>query len=678
MNTIEAEAPSTEEQLLTAEMITTLARLETNMETRLQPDVFVDQADLQRTEYTLAEGVSLYFRGREELPAHEQDGKVVTAVLSQQERPLHTSGDDFGEWVALQTQGNPTADPFERAVDENADSVTLIALATPEGVIDAAISLCESGLAASDPARIEALKSLKERIAKREIDDEVTNFYDQLYASTTVGLADGMPVEKSKSDQGLVEVALMLAGDSEASQIVAAKTQIRTAYDTATSQEQAEQNGYEATQMREPGEPLTADELEMLAEKHLVLVHTSPIEPMSIDQSGTGMRVMRPRSEFQTRSKDQYLRSTLHWSLNHPVESHLQGNFSSRAYTIIAPMEKVAELNGAPAVLYGVDTYYTTGPGEGMLIPAEATILEVHDNQDSPIIEQAGNTIKVREGALNTKDLQELTDFVVANFSEQLGTSGTDREFVINRFLDQLISDSQLRSVYGERSIDNDNSDMDHVPSRQAWLKQARSFYAFVSPYFENGVLPEYEAGFRQAAQSAFRDALANPGRIEQFPDCAPIITEAIRTTVVKLEISRQGGQVVRSDGMSAYIEDPTFSKEVKLTAEQLGIRQGLHQYQPERSVEQAAFEALNAAITTQTLDDKTRQELAAEQPGAEVPGEMNKNFDWTKYDSSMIWAALARAPQQVRRTVIDAGVLTFGTQNPKQQAFDLRDPNSW
>ncbi len=678
MSTIEAEAPNTQEQIFTPEMIESYARLQSSMEARLKPEVFVDQADLQRTEFSVADGVSLYFRGREELPTHEREGSVVTAVLSQQERPLHTSGDDFGEWVAIQTQGNPTADPFERAVDEDAESVVLIALATPEGVVDTAITLCESGFVASDPARIEALKSLKERIAKREIDDEVINYYDQLYASTTVGFEDGLPTEKGRLEQGLIEVALMLTGDSEASDIVAAKTEIRSAYDAATSQEEAEQYGYESDTIRQPGEQLTPEELEMLAEKHLVLVHTSPVEPMSIDQSGTGMRVMRPRSEFQARSRDQYLRSTLHWSLNHPVESHMQGNFSGREFTIIAPMEKVAELNGAPAVLYGVDTYYTTSPSEGMLIPAEATILDMHNDQDSPIIEQTGNTIKVREGAMNTKDLQELTAFVAANFAEQLADSGADIELIIDRFLEQLTSDSQIRNVYGERSIKSDDGFMDDVPSRQDWLKQARSFYAFISPYLENGELPDYEEDFKKAVQSAFRDALANPGRIEQFPEFAPIMTEAIRTTIVKLEIGRQGGRVVRSDGMSAYIEDPTFSNEVKLAAEQLGVRQGLHQYQPERSVEQAAYEALNAATTTQIVDEKTQEELVAQQPSAEVPEEINKNFDWKLYDSGMIWSALARAPQQVRRTVIDAGMLTFGTKSPKRKHFDPRDLSNW
>src|SRR5262249_36785748 len=127
---------------------------------------------------------------------------------------------------------------------------------------------------------------------------------------------------------------------------------------------------------RQPGEALSTDEIEAIKDKQLVGVHTTFTAPYVMDQK-SGLSIIRSTEGFNRHTPDCSPRSSIRWSLKHPVVSHISGKFGVRGYTIVAPLYGLAAANGAPAVMYGVDSYFTLDPGAGLIIPPEAVTIAI-------------------------------------------------------------------------------------------------------------------------------------------------------------------------------------------------------------------------------------------------------------------------------------------------------------
>jgi hypothetical protein len=73
-------------------------------------------------------------------------------------------------------------------------------------------------------------------------------------------------------------------------------------------------------------------------------------------------------------------RATIHFSLNHPVESHIAGNWEDKKYTVIISLKAVLEANpGALDNLYSVDTYFSPDYESQLILPG-AEVLEGADD----------------------------------------------------------------------------------------------------------------------------------------------------------------------------------------------------------------------------------------------------------------------------------------------------------
>jgi hypothetical protein len=608
-----------------------------------QPQEVVDDQFFVRRQYSLDDGhIKIVFRGREELPVLDAV-EGVTQVLSLEEKPKYTSGDDFGEWAAILTEGDPYGDVFERASrNEESDQVNLIASATPMGLVDCAIKLTEAGIGGGSS---EELNGLKKDLANGTVTDEVIQLYDSIIAATLISKEGSLnrPIPEGSviNEDGLMQVVLAMCGEEAALQIVQTKSQLLAGYDAATLSDAKVRagRGPEDADMKQPGERLSADELEIVRSHGFVAVHTSAVMPYHIAENGEGVSVIRSTAEFGGDGELQFPRSTVHFSLNHAVESHVQGSFDNRPVTVVAPLEKILELNGAPAVLHGVDTYTSSNPGEGVFVPEQSTIIHTTESSNGSFIEQSGNVIEIHANKIDHSALQEYAALI-----KELG--GNAEPFMI---ASQLVgTDVFSPYIWDQDVLRGVAAKEDDVESYKEYLDQAREFMSFVKTHVSSEDPQPTER--QRAVEDSIVEFIKTPGLVDEYPSTHSLLVEAMRRTLVNtLIVQKYGGRVVRSDGMSAYIEDDEFSHAVEETAKAIGVRTGLHQYQSESSLEHASEEALR----------KAESKVA-------VPRELSKrgleaaDFKWEKYDSSMIWSLLSAASPQTRRTAVKLATLTY------------------
>ena len=66
-------------------------------------------------------------------------------------------------------------------------------------------------------------------------------------------------------------------------------------------------------------------------------------------------------------------RNTVHFTLNHVVENHKDGNWDETPYVIFARYNDVVKENGEPVGICLVDTYFSTDIDKGLVLPKEST-----------------------------------------------------------------------------------------------------------------------------------------------------------------------------------------------------------------------------------------------------------------------------------------------------------------
>ena len=111
------------------------------------------------------------------------------------------------------------------------------------------------------------------------------------------------------------------------------------------------------------------DPIEPLHLKELVAVHTTKYMPR--------------KGKIHTRYDATGIpRGTVHFSLNHPVSSHMYGSWDQVPYVIISPLKDTVIANGNPSVLNTVDTIFEPYPEEGVKLPESAVIVRPQEAAD--------------------------------------------------------------------------------------------------------------------------------------------------------------------------------------------------------------------------------------------------------------------------------------------------------
>lgn len=660
-------------------IINELQDLELQFEAQTPPHKVVDNQGFERISYDLSDGVSIIFRGREELPtfkASEGKERVVRGVVGIEERPEHTSNDDYGNWTVHITGGDPYEDVFERASQEGSDHVELIASSSPKGLVSAALKLIELGF--GDHVSKDRLEQMKTALENGAVTDDIIKLYDDIFVASAVDTESlNMLGYTTLSDRpGQIDpnapmiVVRALAGDPTARCFIEKKQAKLATQEAIDEQRQRdyEKRTDEDAELKQPGERLSDEELEILSKAHFVAVHTTEAKPVDLaPESGAGLRVMRPSAEYNKDDPNRSDRASLHWSLNHPVQSHISGNFDGRSYTIVTPLEDLARVNGAPGVLYGVDTYFVANPGEGMILPEQAVVLHTHQESGSAIRKE-GKTIELKVGNYNADDIETLVDHFAGRFLERHKDGGWSEEQA-NYSARKLISDmlaGEPTPVYRDLEkltyTDEQKQGMHHPSQYEISVRSQGIFRAFHKQGVDLDELARRVAVGEPQAYDELEKHLAQMGEsivaegtIADYPELQPDLGEALRIRVVQDTIADFGGKIVKSDGMSAYIDDPTFQATEQEVAKKLGFRSGLHQYQPESYAESIIPEQLEDATTVVSIPDDLRNDSG--------PRLARGDFDWKKFDSKPIISAVvgSRVPWAIRRRLVSRGLLSYG-----------------
>ncbi|HUQ85776.1 MAG TPA: hypothetical protein VM077_05605 [Candidatus Limnocylindrales bacterium] len=631
-----------------------------SIKTIINAEPVVDQEGFERTRFIVGDGVSIIFRGREQLPEFpDSSSDRKTVVLTVDEKPLQTSGEDFDAWLAKMNSGR--GEP----VKDTGFETEILASTSPLGIVDASLQLIDQGVGKAELKP--DLENLRQKIKTRQIDDAVLNLFDQIYVSgavdTATGLVFGNNMEgvgtHNLSVDGPMLVALALGGDEQAIRILDLKREVVNFIDESDIElATMPDGGIEPKikpgekRIKQPGEALTTDEIDLIKNAHLVAAHTTGTRPEVTDTS-TGISTVRPTGEYNIGEDSQYPRSTIHWSLNHAVESHIRGNFNDRPFTVVAPLDELARMNGAPAVLYGVDTYFSLNPGNGLSIPENATIIETHMDESSKFISKEGNTVRLRDRDITSEDLKELVEYVHVNFIPDYPGD------VASLIAGDLIATGQFDSLSKNMDkIDNPTSeDMD--PENQELLNQWRPLVSLVKA--EISANPNLKTS--EGTAIVLKKLLNGDIPIQEHSDLEPLLTEATRRFLVNKTVESYGGKVVKSDGNSAYIEDEAFREKEEEIASTIGIRLGKHTDLAEGKFEDTYSKALSKALTVIPSD----QELSES-------SDETATFNWAKYDDKAIWGSLYQAPWQTRRWATSMGLLTFSTMPTRRLTRDIND----
>lgn len=203
----------------------------------------------------------------------------------------------------------------------------------------------------NDPAWREALRAERQG----EMTENGERLIDGLIGLKLMAYEDGRCLENGEE----IDIFLAsLSGDQQAKSLFETAIQIARSHDGTIRDQNRAQSVL----------PPESEQGERLSYNNFSIVHCTKFKP-TIDHTTSRRRVKELYSETNR------TRGTVHTSLNHVVESHMFGNWDEQPFVIVAPLDKVAEINGEPMSVITYDTWFAVKPGKGLQLPEEAILV---------------------------------------------------------------------------------------------------------------------------------------------------------------------------------------------------------------------------------------------------------------------------------------------------------------
>lgn len=259
---------------------------------------------------------------------------------------------NFAEEIALDEATHEITDgePAENR-DTDDEEAILVATNTPEGIMTLVRTLAQT------PENQQQTERVEEKLASNEYSHLML---DSIIAATMYD-ADGERVSDGVNSDGFAIVTAALVGETEAQKIVISK--LDRLYSDIEKQETArtlENQEIFAERLEAYGEGLDPSKV--------TLVHSTKYP---IERNEAGQIVLYNAS---TKREDRLPRSTVHFTPNGEVSSHLGGTWGNENRLIVTNLAKMMEQNGAPRTMASADTFFSVGPGEAIALPDALTI----------------------------------------------------------------------------------------------------------------------------------------------------------------------------------------------------------------------------------------------------------------------------------------------------------------
>ena len=289
----------------------------------------VDQVGFKRHVYSYGE-ISFSFRGKEELPIHKSIKDFKTVFVGSD--PTHVDKDDYAE--------------YKTGLIQNRDKATqkshYLATKDLEGVISLAINL-----GSTDPNLEKTLKEVR----LGGYSGKSLDLIDKLIAANCITDDQNLWEDSLSGADAEALVILSLLGDNEANEYLDSKLEEMRKLD-----------------MQRESQDKTENEFPVDINKQ-ACVHATRFRPVVNSDGSHEVKTLSDATNFE------FLRNTIHVSLNHKVVSHMMGKWDQAPYVLISPMKKMVDINGPPISDQEWDTWWTRNPGETLKFP-DAVLVE--------------------------------------------------------------------------------------------------------------------------------------------------------------------------------------------------------------------------------------------------------------------------------------------------------------
>lgn len=139
--------------------------------------------------------------------------------------------------------------------------------------------------------------------------------------------------------------------------------------------------------------------------KNWLLVHATKYLPQQNEKGEFFIPTTAMATDFDV------LRSTVHFTLNHVVQSNDGGNWDGLPYIIVMPYTSMTEKNGNPVQVAVKDTWFSPDPDVGIVLPKDARIVRpVNDLPDGQLVAIRGNQVVYKSGNFTPAEEKAILD----------------------------------------------------------------------------------------------------------------------------------------------------------------------------------------------------------------------------------------------------------------------------
>jgi hypothetical protein len=310
---------------------------EAGVKEKLSPRVERDQFGHERVIYSW-KGKTFSFQSKEELPEYPTLSSSAATYLGRE--PLATDKAQWNVWKDKLPRSGMT----HYCVDS-----------TLSGVVELALRL-----GTLQPYRRVNLLRIQQELEQRHFSEATFHLLD-LTAATNFISPDGELRNFSPDAQALLLLSLL--GDESATKVMEERlTHFEKEREKSKKSQALESDPY-------------LDSIEALRIQDLCCVHATRFMPQKNSDGEYQVPTSADARDWAV------LRTTIHTSLNHKVQSHGAGDWGSTPIIIVCPMDRMIQANGNPTVLNTVDTYWSKNPGEELTFP-NATLVEAREQQE--------------------------------------------------------------------------------------------------------------------------------------------------------------------------------------------------------------------------------------------------------------------------------------------------------
>lgn len=560
------------------------------VERLLAPKDEIDQAGFKRQIYKYGE-ITFSFRGREEMPELSTMEKSQTQLLGSD--PVHVDPEDYQKYKsARESVENPLANTNERY------QVTK----DLQGVIELAMKL---------GAKNQDLEKMLPEVRSGVYSGKSLDLIDKLIAANCIRDDRNEWDDTLSGADAEAVVVLALLEDNEANTYLDSKLEQMRNLDALRRDKDKKEDKW----------PVDIDKQ--------ACVHATKFKPLKKEDGSYEVRTTGDATGFE------FVRNTVHVSLNHKVVSHMMGKWDQAPYVLISPMRQMVDVNGLPVSDQEWDTWWTRNPGETLKFP-NAILVEPGEmpfntlyviGDKSAIFKGENYTINDwLDSEKNTAsiDLHHcITSVLFADYSDHLD---------LRAFLESNWDTEKLSKVLVEKYFPNES-----YPGQ----RKDKGFSEILKYSVSRGIDVEaLDQGFKSPGNVPIKDR----------------ITEVFKNIDVHSAYkSREEDYEITLDKLSSYIakniEGEIFS-EISSQATEATIRK--------MGFEPTGGGNWPSAHAGSSYDwftkghyvaiDEAKEVVGRDESGTEIKGK----FDWTKFNS--IWAELPRVDSKTRRVMYASG----------------------